>query len=377
MPWKEVSIMSERKEFVMLAQAGGTNIRELCRRFGISRVTGYKWLGRYRAKGEDGLTDISRRPCHSPSRTSEAVEEAILGVRDAHPAWGARKIRRWLQNRGDHQLPSPSTITAILHRHQRISAQETAKHQPWQRFEYQKPNELWQMDFKGHFPLSQGRCYPLTILDDHSRYAIGLQACPNEQGQTVKNRLIRIFRLYGLPQRMVMDNGNPWGTQGAPLYSNFEVWLMRLGIRVYHGRPFHPQTQGKDERFHRTLNAEVLQQRSFTDLEHAQKAFDHWRPVYNHERPHEALGMEVPASRYSISPTPFPEVLSPIEYGPDDVVRKVQGKGEISFHNRVFTVGAAFRGLHVALRPTLNDSIYDVFFLTHHLTQLDLNEHIV
>ena len=139
------------------------------------------------------------------------------------PPGGARKIRRWLQNSGHEGLPSPSTITAILHRHQRISDEESAKHQVWQRFEYQKPNELWQMDFKGHFPLSQGRCYPLTVLDDHSRYAIGLVACPDEQGQTVKDRLSDIFRRYGLPERMVMDNGNPWGTQGSSTYSNFQV----------------------------------------------------------------------------------------------------------------------------------------------------------
>ena len=190
MPWQEVSVMSQRKEFVMLARVEQISISEVCRRFGISRVTGYKWLSRYHKSGDDGLADISRRPHHSPLHTAEAVEQAILGVRDAHPAWGARKIRRWLQNRGHEGLPSHSTITAILHRHQRISDEQSAKHQVWQRFEYQKPNELWQMDFKGHFPLSQGRCYPLTVLDDHSRYAIGLVACPNEQDQTVKSHLI-------------------------------------------------------------------------------------------------------------------------------------------------------------------------------------------
>ena len=197
MPWQEVSVMSQRKEFVMLAQvedsrlvgAQQSSFGELCVRFGISRVTGYKWLDRYHESGDEGLADMSRRPHRSPLRTAEAVEKAVLGVRDAHPAWGGRKIRRWLQNRGHEGLPSPSTITAILHRHQRISDDESDKHKAWKRFEYEKPNELWQMDFKGHFPLSQGRCYPLTVLDDHSRYAIGLVACPDEQGQTVKSVL--------------------------------------------------------------------------------------------------------------------------------------------------------------------------------------------
>lgn len=374
MPWQEVSVMSQRKEFVMLAQGEGSNISELCRRFGISRVTGYKWLARYHAQGEDGLADISRRPHHSPGRTEEKMEEAILTVRDTHPAWGPRKIRRWLHNKGHEDLPSPSTITAILHRHQRISADEAQKHKRWQRFEYQKPNELWQMDFKGHFPLGQGRCHPLTILDDHSRYAIGLQACPDEQGQTVQSRLIDIFRRYGLPERMVMDNGNPWGSQGRSTYTRFEVWLMRLGIRVYHGRPFHPQTQGKDERFHRTLNAEALQGRHFVDLQHCQRVFDQWRTIYNCERPHEALGMEVPVSRYLPSTRAFPQALPPIEYGPDDLVRKVQDDGKVTLHGIPIQVGNAFKGLPVALRPTVVDGLYNVFFMSQYLSQVDLNE---
>ena len=176
---------------------------------------------------------------------------------------------------------------------------------------------------------------------------------------------------------MVMDNGNPWGTQGSSAYSSFEIWLMRLGIRVYHGRPAHPQTQGKDERFHRTLKAEVLGQESFRDLEHAQNAFDRWRPVYNHERPHQALDMEVPATRYSISPRAFPELLTPIEYAPDDIVRKVQADGTITLESIPFRIGIAFKGLPVALRPTTHDGVYDVFFITNHICQINLDEPIV
>jgi transposase InsO family protein len=174
---------------------------------------------------------------------------------------------------------------------------------------------------------------------------------------------------------MLMDNGNPWGAQGEPYYTTFQVWLMRLGIGVYHGQPFHPQTQGKDERFHRTLNAEVLQGQSFRDLDHCQQAFDAWRPIYNWERPHQALEMAVPGQRYSPSPRPFPESLPPVEYGPEDVVvRKVQADGTITFHSSVFRVGNAFKGLPVALRPTAADGVWDVFFMTHLITQMDLRE---
>lgn len=375
MPWQEVSLMSLRKEFVMLALTKGSSFRELCRRFGISHVTGYKWLNRYQELGPAGLADQPKRPHHSPKRTGPAVEEAVLAVRDDHPAWGPRKIRKWLENRGYPDLPAPSTISAILSRHLRISPIEAEKHRPLVRFERPQPNDLWQMDFKGHFPLSQGRCYPLTVLDDYSRYALGLQACANEQGTTVKDQLTAIFRNYGLPESMLMDNGNPWGAQGEPKYATFQVWLMRLGIRVYHGRPFHPQTQGKDERFHRTLNAEVLQGRNFRDLEQCQRAFDAWRPIYNWERPHQALEMAVPGQRYRSSPRPFPESLPPVEYGPEDVVvRKVQADGTITFHSSIFRVGNAFRGLPVALRPTSEDGVWDVFFMTHLIAQADFKE---
>ncbi len=373
MPWQEVSIMSQRKEFVMLARVEGTNIRELCRRFGISHVSGYKWLHRYQHQGDVGLADQPKKPHHSPRVTPQIVEEQILEARDAHPAWGARKIKKWLQMKGQHQLPSPSTITAILARHDRLKPDEETKHSPWHRFEQPAANDLWQMDFKGHFALAQGRCHPLTVLDDHSRFALGLRACANEQGETVKGCLTNIFRCYGLPYRMLMDNGSPWGDDIEHPYTPLTVWLLRLGIGVSHGHPYHPQTQGKDERFHRTLKAELLQGRSFTDIAHCQAAFDPWREVYNLERPHEALGMATPTSRYQVSWRSFPEVLPEIEYGPEDQVRLVQDKGRISFHGRQFNISKAFKGYPVALRPTLEDGVWDVYFVTHHISQIDLN----
>ena len=200
MPWEEVSVMSQRKEFVRLAQGEDANLRELCRGFGISPMTGYKWLERFRIGGEDGLIDLTRRPRHSPGRTGFEVEEMVLKVRDAHPAWGGRKLRAWLSARGYGLLPSPSTITAILRRHGRIDPSEGAKHRAWQRFERPEPNQLWQMDFKGHFAMLGDRCHPLTVLDDPSRFSLGLEACGDERTQTVRQRLTKIFRRYGLPE---------------------------------------------------------------------------------------------------------------------------------------------------------------------------------
>ena len=374
MPWKEVSRMSQRREFVMLARAQGANMRALCRHFRISPTTGYKWLWRYRERNEDGLVDLPRRPYHSPFRTAAEVERTVLAAREAHPAWGARKLRAWLLAKGHEWMPSPSTITAILKRHGRIDPAEGLTHRPWQRFERQTPNELWQMDFKGHFPLTRGRCHPLTVLDDHSRFALGLQACGNEQGETVQERLTAIFRRYGLPNTMLMDNGSPWGHDQDPLYTPFTVWLLRLGIGVSHGRPYHPQTQGKDERFHRTMTVEVLQGSSFTDLAHCQRAFDRWRDVYNLERPHEALDLATPASKYQVSQRPFPEVLPPLEYEPTDLVRRVRDKGRIMLFGRIFKVPKAFKGMPVAIRPTTTDGVWNVFFAIHEIAQLDLRQ---
>jgi transposase InsO family protein len=372
MPWKEVSIMSLRWEFVELASQA-INFTELCRRFQISRNNGYKWVKRYQQQGVEGLANRSHRPRQSPQRSPEAIEQKILSMREEHPAWGARKIGARLKHLGEVAIPAPSTIHAILRRHHQVDPAQSARHQAFQRFEHDAPNRLWQMDFKGHFALGSGqRCYPLTVLDDHSRYALCLQACRNQQGETVKERLTLTFRRYGLPERMLMDNGAPWGNDREHPYTPLTVWLLRLGIGVSHSRPYHPQTQGKEERFHRTLQAEVLQGRVFADFDPMQQRFDQWRQLYNQHRPHQALAMQVPAGRYQVSPRPFPEVLPVVEYGPGDQVRRVQDHGKIFFQNQVFRISKAFRNYPVALRPTPQDGVWEVYFGTHKIAQFDL-----
>lgn len=364
--------MTLRGEFVTLAQREGANIRELCRRFNISAPTGYKWLYRYAYEGKAGLADRSRRPTSSPNRTSVELEEAVLRVRREHPSWGGRTIRAVLLNKNYAHVPSPSTITAILHRHQEIPDDGEAPQRFWQRFEHPCPNDLWQMDFKGHFPTGANRCHPLTVLDDHSRFSLGLYACANERTDTVREHLTSTFRTYGLPLRMLMDNGAPWGSDAFHTYTPLTVWLLRLGIRVSHGRPYHPQTQGKGERFHRTLKAEVLQGRNFADLSECQEVFNRWRSVYNTERPHQALNLAPPISRYAPSPRSFPETLPPVEYGDEDLVRKVMVEGWVSFRGREFRIGKAFRGCPVALRPTAADGVWRVWFMTHLIAEVDL-----
>lgn len=370
MPWSEVSVMELRMEFVMLASQPGANVAGLCRRFGISRKTGYKWLDRA-ASGGPALSDRSRRPRSSPHRTAEEMEAAVLAVRSEHPCWGGRKIARRLRDLGGTAVPAPATVTAILRRHG-IALGPASTTGPFQRFERAQPNALWQMDFKGHFALASGRCHPLTVLDDCSRFNLCLAACDNEQSAIVQGHLRSAFRRYGLPDWIIADNGSPWGNGPDTPYTPLGVWLLRLGIGVSHSRPYHPQTLGKEERFHRTLKAELLAGPPFGNLYHCQQAFDRWRRVYNCERPHQALDMDVPATRYRPSARSFPETLPPIEYGPEHKVRRVQQQGWISFKGKDFRLPKAFAGYPVGLVPTTNDGIWHVIFASRHIADLDL-----
>ena len=374
MPRMGGSALAIRFELVKLAEQDGLSIRELCRRFRVSAPTAYKWIERFAREGMVGLQDRSHRPHHQPRRSSPELEQRVLELRRKYPVWGPRKLRKLLSDAGSAPLPSVSTVSAILRRHNLLApvAPTLADGAAPRRFEYAAPNELWQMDFKGHFALRHGRCHPLTVLDDHSRFAVGLSACANEREVTARQRLSAVFRTYGLPLRILADNGPPFGTAGTEAYSSLEVWLMRLGVAVFHGRPRHPQTQGKDERFHRTLRLELLHDREFRDLAEAQREFDGWREVYNFVRPHQALALEPPAARYRPSPRTFPEQLPPLEYASDLPVRKVQADAEIRFHNRRFKVGKAFIGFPVAIRPTLADGVFHLLFAHSVIRTIDL-----
>ena len=245
MPFERRSIMSLREEVCRLALQDGANRRPLAERFGVSAPTLYKWLARFTSAGIAGLANHSRRPHSSPGRTPADVEDCVLMVRESHPCWGGRKIARRLADLGDQMVPAPSVVTEILRRHGRLDPTESAKRGPWERFERAQPNELWQMDFKGDFAIGSGRCHPLTVTDDHSRYNVCLAACGNQRTATVKACLIEAFRRYGKPETILADNGSPWGNGPGHGFTPLTVWLMLHDIAVIHGRPYHPQTQGK------------------------------------------------------------------------------------------------------------------------------------
>lgn len=373
MPWREVSLMDQRMEFVRLFQLPEVNRRELCRRFGISPKTGYKWLSRAAAGDPDWAQDRSRRPRGSPKRSDAAMEAAVLAIRDAHPAWGARKIYRRLQIL-QADAPVASTVHAILQRHDRVPPPLHPPH--YTRFEHPAPNDVWQMDFKGRFALGDRQlCHPLTMVDDHSRYALCLQACCNEQSDTVQQHLERTFRRYGLPNAFLVDNGVPWGTCSLNRWTRLRVWLLKLGVDVIYARPYHPQTKGKNERFHRTLKAEVLSMTTFKSARHVQAAFDRWRHVYNTERPHQAIDYDTPASRYRPSLRSMPGTLPEVEYEDGAIVRRASAiKADFRFAKRRWSAPEAFRGELLAIRPLTTDGTFGVYFGAHQIACIDLRK---
>lgn len=377
MPFKECSAMSLREEFCRLAMESGANVSALCRSYGISRKAGYKWLRRFEAEGVAGLEGRSRRPRSSPDKTTAEIEAMVLDRRAAYPCWGGRKLKRVLENEGVEGVPSASTITQILRRNDKLDGPRAGGKRDYVRFEHPEPNDLWQMDFKGHFATGQGRCHPLTVIDDHSRYALEIGACANEQSATVRARLERVFESSGLPHRMLTDNGAPWGAKSPGGYTKLTVWLLDLEIGVIHGRPYHPQTQGKDERFHRTLKTEVIDRDSFSELAQAQRAFDAWRETYNTKRPHEGIGLAVPADRYRRSERAMPSRIDPPDYEADAQVRKVDARARIYFKGRKFRCPEAFIGRQLALRTTDTDGLFDLCYRRHVLAQVDLHQNIV
>lgn len=372
MPWRSVTLMSQRMEFIMLLGTEQVAFAELCGRFNISRKTGYKWLTRYKSEGICGLDDRTRRPRNITRHIEPVVEEAIVSMRKTHPTWGARKIRRRLQDILAGSIPACSTITGIFHRRNLAHPENSQGRKDWQRFEHPAPNCLWQMDFKGPVTTLSGNCHPLTVLDDHSRFNLCLAAKPNQKTQTVEAALTETFRRYGLPDTILADNGSPWGSDVEHPYTPLALWIMRLGIRVSHSRPYHPQTLGKDERFHRTLKQDLLVTRQWIDIHQLQHALDAWRDVYNFERPHEAIDLNVPASRYKPSSRSFPEKLPPLEYPAQAFVRKVQQGGDFSFKGRNFKISKCFAGYPIGIMPTITDGVFNILFSHHKVADIDL-----
>jgi transposase InsO family protein len=373
MPWETRTVKMSREAFVEEVKAGEKSKSRLCREYGITRKTGYKWIRRYES-GED-LGDRSRAPFHVANKTPPENESKVLTVREAHPAWGPRKIRQYLLNRGEVDIPSKSAIGNILCRNGCISEAASKAATPYKRFQKENSNEMWQTDFKGHFAMKDGnRCFPLTVLDDHSRYSLCIDAKGNEQRIGVVESFERLFDENGLPDAILCDNGNPWGTSQTTGYTMFEVWLLEYGILPIHGRIRHPQTQGKEERFHKTMDDELLKLIEIKNMVHAQECFDAFRKCYNSERPHEALDMGVPAEFYHPSQRRKPDRITDWEYPSEYVLRKVKFTGYLTFGNQGYFLSEAFGGKTVAVRESSLENCVNVYFRNFRIARINTKE---
>lgn len=376
MPWNEVKLMTQRKHLIEGLLLPGINVSEICKTRGISRKTAYKWLKRYHEGGFLELADRSRKPNYSPLRVIKEIEDLVIQAHFDHPYWGPRKLRNFLMHQASYQdLPAPSTFSRILKRNdcEVIKSEKSAP--ATKRFERKEPNELWQMDFKGSFMTRAHRCFPLTIIDDYSRYSIGLQACGNERLESVKTVLINCFQQFGQPRQINVDNGNPWGNSHSDTPVMLTIWLIKHGIRLSHSSPYHPQTNGKDERFHRTLKLEVLYNKLYESCVDVQKAFDLWQHEYNYLRPHDALNGRPPVTRYCLSSTPYEEKTLPYDYNSGEVVRKVHSAtGLFRFKGLRFRAGKGLCGEYISIRETSEPDEFSIFFIDTFIKKFKLED---
>ena len=350
MSWNaEKSLEEVREEFLERWREHRTSVRALCREYGISPKTAYKWRKRRESGGS--LQDASRRPKSSPNATSPDMIAEVLALRASHPTLGGKKISLMLKRRGVEYVPSGSTVTDILRRHDLLNERAVAEATHLRRFSKATPNEMWQVDFKGHFKLSSGeRCHPLNAVDDCSRYAVISAPLLSETFEAVKPPFVHAFREYGLPETILCDNGNPWGVPQRNGITAFETWAMELGVLVIHGRPLHPQTQGKEESFNKSWKRECLERMGpRPDLLDVITETELFRSFYNNERPHFGIGGKVPSDVYSRSPRAYPEKIAEWVYPDTTHVRIVGCNGYISWHDTPVFVGEGLRGKRIAM----------------------------
>ncbi len=368
MPWKDKTVEELRKEFVEAAE-GCSNFSSLCREFGITRATGYKWVRRY--ENNEVLSDRSRRPNVTANRTPEEIEIKIIETRTTHPGWGAKKIKVSLENKG-LEMPCIKTVNNILNRYGCISKEESLKHKAFIRFEKEHCNEMWQTDFKGEFKMQDGNyCFPLDIFDDHSRFVIRIK--PSE---STSNLVLPTFREafyeYGMPDSVLSDNGAQFAgfRQG---YTQFEKWLMNHDVLPIHGRIKHPQTQGKIERFHRAMNQELLKHYTPKDITDAERVFNDWRNCYNNERPHEALGMKCPSDIYIPSERTYYDQVEKYEYSGQHHIIKGNSWGYVRFGGWQIYLSETMANEYIEFRPNPNGDTFIACYRNFAIAEFDVH----
>ena len=359
MPWKETCAMRERSKFVALVEAGEETMSELCRRFGISRKTGYKLMERFAAEGGAGLSDRSHAAHEHPHAVSEEIVRRVVELRGKHPFWGARKLRARLRmlDRGV-VLPAASTISEILRRHGLIVPRRRRQRVPADVSPFAEctgANDTWSIDFKGWFRTGDGRrCEPLTISDAYSRYLLRCQAVRRADTSWVKPLVEATLREYGLPRVIRSDNGPPFASSGAGGLSRLSVWWIKLGIRPERIEPGRPDQNGRHERLHGTLKLEGCEPPA-ANRRAQQQRFDVFRRIYNEERPHEALADATPSMIYQASPRPYPTRLAEVVYPDGWQVRQVRQDGSIKWGGEYLFISEVLVGEPVGLEEENGD----------------------
>jgi putative transposase len=380
MPWLETSPVEQRERFIRDHRLQLYSITELCERYGISRKTGYKWLGRFEEDGRQGLRDRSRAPHRCPHRISDEVARLICEAKRRHPSWGPEKLLAWLAPRYPTvDLPAVSTAGDLLARRGLVRRRRRRR-----RYHHPgvvppttaHPNDLWTADFKGHFRTRDGLyCYPLTIADQHTRYLLACQGLLCTKGRGARRVFERLFRTFGLPRAIRTDNGVPFATTGIHGLSQLNVWWMRLGIQHQRILPAHPQQNGTHERMHKTLKSEAIRPPQ-RDLAAQQRAFNAFRALYNDERPHQALAGRTPGALYCPSSRLYPDRLPPIEYPGHFLVKRVTNAGTFRFQHRLLFIANALKQHTIGLEE-VDDGIWSIHFCNVLLGRLDERDYII
>ena len=376
MSWEEKTVEQNREEFVKRVLSKERNKSSLCLEYGISRPTGDKWIARF--KNGESLSNQSRAPFHTPRKTDDKTETLILDVRKKYPTIGAVKLKRMLEDEGETALPCNSTVNAILKRNGCISKAASEAATPYIRYEKEAPNVMWQSDFKGHFAMNNGeRCHPLTIVDDHSRFNLCVDAKRTETGNDVRASFTRLFDQYGMPESLLCDNGPPWGTSQSTGFTRFEVWLMDLGILTIHGRIRHPQTQGKIESFNQTLKRELIKQTSISDIHEAQKRFDEYRDFYNNKRPHFALSLDTPSKHYENSPRKFPDEVNEWEYPAEYETRKIKSTGFLTYSGQGYFLSESLGEKIIGIRDSSVLGYVNLYYRQFRIGRIHVDERTI
>lgn len=374
MPWKETCAMEQKQAFIEAWLSREFGVAELCRRFGVSRVSGYRLIERFRHDGQAGLEVRSSAAHHHPNATPAAVVERIVQLKRAHPTWGPLKLRMYAERQQPEVAwPAASTFGEILKRHDLVVARRRRAHtvrygEPFG--QVQAPNDVWSIDFKGQFVLGDGGlCYPLTVSDNYSRYLLCCQALRQPRHAPVQVALQELFCQYGLPTAIRSDNGVPFASTAVGGLSKLAVWLLKLEVKPERIAPGCPQQNGRHERMHRTLKAETASPPKAT-MRAQQRAFDRFRPEYNEQRPHQNLGGQRPSDCYEASPRPYPSRLPAIDYPCHFERRTVHTAGQLRWHGHEFYLSRALIGETIGLKPQDHDR-WEVYFGSMSLGVLD------